>query len=165
TRTQALDPDRWAQRGCIVYHKKDINGAIVVENLFPDTLHRPVDSLTEGGSSLVPSARRPLRQCRLRRRLLGLPRRRHDGQSRAVVSNWRSRLTRVAWAAPAAALCALVPHDQQYSLAKVSSGSAVAECTYASCIECGRWASLPVKPRDRARARTCGHVAAPDQAR
>src|SRR6185312_8691310 len=53
-----------------------------------------------GGSSLVPSARRPLRRCRLRRRVLGLPRRRHDGQSRAVVSNWRSRLTHVAWVAP-----------------------------------------------------------------
>ena len=43
-----LDPDRWAQRGCIVYHEKDINGATVVENLSPDTLHRTADSLTEG---------------------------------------------------------------------------------------------------------------------
>jgi len=33
---------------------------------------------------------------------------------------------RVAWVAPAAALCALVTRDQQYSLAKVSSRSAVA---------------------------------------
>ena len=70
---------------------------------------------------------------------------------------------RVAWAAPAAALCVLVMRDQQYSLAKVASGSAVAERTYVSRIECGRWASLSVKPDDRARVRTCGHVAAPDQ--
>ena len=139
TRTQVLDPDRWAQRGCIVYHEKDISGATVVENLSPDTLHRPVVSLTERGSSLVPSARRPLGQCRLRRRLLGLWRRHYDGQSRVVVSNWRSRLTRVAWAAPMAALCALVTRDQQYSLAKVASGSAVAERTYVPRIECGRW--------------------------
>ena len=48
---------------------------------------------------------------------------------RAVVSNWRCRLTRVAWAAPTAALCALVMRDQHYSLAKVTSGSAVAERT------------------------------------
>ena len=47
TRTQALDPDMWAQQGCIVYYKKDINSASVVENLFPDMLHRTVDSLTE----------------------------------------------------------------------------------------------------------------------
>ena len=40
---------------------------------------------------------------------------------RAVVSNWRSRLTCVAWVAPAAVLRALVTRDQQYSLAKVSS--------------------------------------------
>jgi len=59
------------------------------------------------------------------------------------MSNWRSRLTHVAWAAPTAALCALVTRDQQYSLAKVASGSAVAERTYVSRIECGRWASLP----------------------
>ena len=51
-RTQALDPDRWAQQGCIVYYEKDINGATVVENLSPDTLHRTVDSLTEGGLHL-----------------------------------------------------------------------------------------------------------------
>ena len=36
----------------IVYHEKDINGATVIENLLPDTLHRPVDSLTEGGLHL-----------------------------------------------------------------------------------------------------------------
>ena len=53
------------------------------------------------------------------------------------------------WAAPAAVLCALVMRDQQYSLAKVASGSAAAERTYAYRIECGRWASVPVKPRDR----------------
>ena len=47
TRTQALDPDRWAQQGCTLYWK-DTNGATVIENLLPDTLHRPVDSLTEG---------------------------------------------------------------------------------------------------------------------
>ena len=47
-----LDPDRWAQQGCIVYYEKDINGATVVENLSPDTLHRTVDSLTEGGLHL-----------------------------------------------------------------------------------------------------------------
>ena len=112
-----------------------------------------------GVDSPVPSARRPLRQRRLRRRLLSLPRRRYDGQSRAVVSNWRSRLTRVAWAAPTAALFALVNRDQQYSLAKVASGSAVAERTYVSRIECGRWASLSEKasrPRACLRLRTRG---------
>ena len=30
-----------------MYRAEDINGATVVENLSPDTLHRPVDSLTE----------------------------------------------------------------------------------------------------------------------
>ena len=78
---------------------------------------------------------------------------------RAVVSNWRCILTRVAWAAPAAALCALVTRDQQCSLAKVASGSAVAERTYVSCIECGRWASLPEEaswPRACLRLRTRG---------
>ena len=69
----------------------------------------------------------------------------------------------MAWVAPAAALCALVTRDKQYNLAKVASGYAVVERTYVSRIECGRWVSLPVKPRDRARVRTCGHVAAPDQ--
>jgi len=62
---------------------------------------------------------------------------------RAVVSNWRSRLTCVAWAAPTAGLYALVTRNQQYSLAKVTSGSAVAERTFVSRIERGRWASLP----------------------
>ena len=52
TRTQALDPDMWAQQGCIVYYEKDIYSASVVENLFPDTLHRTVDSLTEGSFHL-----------------------------------------------------------------------------------------------------------------
>ena len=52
TRTQALDPDIWAQQGCIVYYEKDINSASVVENLFPYMLHRPVDSLTEGNLHL-----------------------------------------------------------------------------------------------------------------
>ena len=130
-----------------------------MENLLPDTLHRPVDSLTEGGSSPVPSARRPLRKCRLRCRLLGLLRRCHDGQSRAVVSNWRSRLTCMAWAAPAAVLCDLVTRDQQCSLAKVTSASAVAERTYVPRIECGRWASLPeeaLQPRVCLRLRTRG---------
>ena len=100
-----------------------------------------------------------MRQCRLWRRLLGLSRRRHDGQSRAVVSNWCSRLTRNAWAAPAATLCALVTRDQQYSLAKVASDAAVAERTYVSRIECGRWASLPEeasRPRACLHLRTCG---------
>ena len=50
TRTQALDPDRWAQQGCTLFWK-DTNGATVIENLLPDMLHRPVDSLTEGVSS------------------------------------------------------------------------------------------------------------------
>ena len=75
------------------------------------------------------------------------------------MSNWHSRLTRVAWAAPAAALCALVTCDQQYSLAKVASGFAVAERTYVSRIECGRWASLPEeasRPRACLRLRTRG---------
>ena len=75
------------------------------------------------------------------------------------MSNWRSRLTCVAWAAPAAALCALVTRDQQCSLAKVASGSAVAERTYVSHIECGRWTSLPEeasRPRACLRLRTHG---------
>ena len=38
-------------------------------------------------------------------------------------------LTHVAWVAPVAALCALVTRVQQYSLAKVTSSSAVAERT------------------------------------
>jgi len=135
----------------------------VVENLFAGYASSHCRLSDRGGSSPVPSARRPLRQCRLRRILLGLPRRRHDGQGRAVVSDWRSRLTCEAWAAPAAALCTLVTRDQQYSLAKVASGSAVAERTYVSRIECGRWPSFLVKPRDRVRVHTCGHVAAPDQ--
>ena len=33
-------------------YEKDINGASVVENLSPDTLHHPVDSLIEGGLHL-----------------------------------------------------------------------------------------------------------------
>ena len=57
---------------------------------------------------------------------------------RAVVSNWRSRLTRVAWVAPAAVLCALVTSDQQYIMASVTLGPAVAERTYVYRIECGR---------------------------
>jgi len=72
------------------------------------------------------------------------------------VSNWRSRLTRVVWVAPTAALCALV---YQYSLAKVTLGSAVAERTYVSRIECGRWASLLEEaswPRACLRLRTRG---------
>ena len=80
-------------------------------------------------------------------------------KNQAVVSNWCSRLTRVAWAVPAAALCALVMHDQQYNLAKVTSGSAVAVRTYISRIECGRWASLPEeasRPRACLRLRTRG---------
>ena len=81
---------------------------------------------------------------------------------RAVVSGWRSRLTSVAWVAPAAALCALVTRGQQYNLAKVTSGS-TAERTFVYRIECGRWASLPGEAsRPRACATTCGHVAAPD---
>ena len=62
----------------------------------------------------------------------------------------------------AAALCALVTRGQQYSLAKVTSGSP-AELTFAYRIECGRWVSLPGEAsRPRARAATFGHVAAPD---
>ena len=113
----------------------------MMENLLPDTLHRPVDSLTEGGSSPVPSAWRPLRQCRLRRRLLGLPRRRYDTPSPSCRVYWRSRLISVAWMAPAAELYTLVTCGQQYSLAKVTSGSATAERTYVYRIKCGRWAS------------------------
>ena len=57
-RVQALDPDRWAQQGCILY-LIDTNGATVMENLLLDTLHRPVDHLTEGG--LLVSHRRGTR--------------------------------------------------------------------------------------------------------
>ena len=103
-----------------------------------------------------------MRQCRLWRRLwiylVGVMILRR----RAVVSGWRSRLTSVAWVAPAAALCTLVTRGQQYSLAKVTSGS-TAERTFVYRIECGRWASLPGEAsRPRTRAATCGHVAAPD---
>ena len=103
-----------------------------------------------------------MRQCRLRRRLwvylVGVMKLRR----RAVVSGWCSRLTSVAWVAPAAALCALVTRGQQYSLAKVTSGS-TAERTFVDRVECGRWASLPAEAsRPRARAATFGHVAAPD---
>jgi len=108
--------------------------------------------LTEGGSSLVPSTRRPLRQCRLRRRLLGLLRRRYDTPSSSCRVYRRSRLTCVAWAAPTAGLCALVTRDQQYSLAEVTSGSVVAERTFVSRIERGRWASLP---KEASRLRVC----------
>ena len=102
-----------------------------------------------------------MRQCRLRRKLwvylVGVMILRR----RAVVSGWRSRLTSVAWVAPVA-LCALVTCGQQYSLAKVTSGSS-AERTFVYRIECGRWASLPGEAsRSRARDATCGHVAAPD---
>ena len=44
-----LVPDMWAQRGCIVYHKIDINGATVVEDLFVGYAYHPVDFLSEGG--------------------------------------------------------------------------------------------------------------------
>ena len=145
-----MDPDKWAQQGCIVYHEKDINGATVIENLLLDTLLRP--RLSDRGG-LVPSARRPLRQCRLRRRLwvyrVGVMILRR----RAVVSGWRSRLTSVAWVAPVA-LCALVTCGQQYSLAKVTSGSS-AERTFVYRIECGRWASLP---GEASRPRACRHL-------
>ena len=61
------------------------------------------------------------------------------------------------------ALYALVTRDQQCNLAKAASGSAVAERSSAYRIECGRLASLPVEAtRSRARARTYGHVAAPN---
>ena len=60
TRIQALVPDMWAQQGCIVYYEKDINGATVVENLFSDTLHRTVDSLTEGGVFTCPIDEAPI---------------------------------------------------------------------------------------------------------
>ena len=96
-----------------------------------------------------------MRQCRLRRRLwvylVGVMILRR----RAVVSGWRSRMTSVAWVAPAAALCALVTRGQQNSLAKVTSGS-TAERTFVYRVECGRWASLPGEvSRPRARAATC----------
>ena len=96
TRTQALDPDRWAQQGCIFYYQKDTNDATVAENLFPDMLHCTVDSLIEG--SLHLSHRRGARwgsvgcgvDCWVYRVGLMILR------CRAVMSNWRSRLTRVA---------------------------------------------------------------------
>jgi len=44
----------------------------------------------------------------LRCSLSRLPCRRHNGRSRAVTSNWHSRLTYVAWAVPTTALCTLV---------------------------------------------------------
>ena len=55
-----LDPDRWAQQRCIVYYEKDINGGTVVENLFPDMLHRTVDSLTERGVFTCPINETPV---------------------------------------------------------------------------------------------------------
>ena len=50
-----------------------------------------------------------------------LPCRRHNRRSRAVMPNWHSRLT---YAAPTTALCALVTRDQQCNLAKAASGFA-----------------------------------------
>jgi len=88
----------------------------------------------------------------LRRRLLGLLRRRYDTPSSSCRVYRRSRLTCVAWAAPTAGLCALVTRDQQYSLAEVTSGSVVAERTFVSRIERGRWASLP---KEASRLRAC----------
>ena len=155
THTQALDPDRWAQQRCILYWK-NTNGATVIENLFPDTLPRPVDSLTEG-AFICPIGEAPVGQCSLRRSLSRLPCRRHNGRNRVVVSNWHRRLSYKAWAAPATALCALVARGQQYSLAKVTSGS-TAERIFVYRIECGWWVSLPGEvSRPRARAATFGH--------
>ena len=59
-RTQALVPDMWNQQGSIVYYEKNINDATVVENLFSDTLHRTVDSLTEGGVFTCPIDEAPI---------------------------------------------------------------------------------------------------------
>ena len=100
-----------------------------MENLLPDTVHRPVDSLTEGG--LLLSHRRGARcdsvacgvVCRGYRAGVIM------GRNRVVVSNWHCRLTYAAWVAPAAALCALVTRGLQYSLTKVTSGS-TAERTF-----------------------------------
>jgi len=89
-----------------------------------DTFHRPVDYLDRRESLFVPSARRPLGQCSMRRSLSRLPCRRHNGRSRAVVPNWHSRLTYATWAAPATALCALVTRNQQCNLANAASGFA-----------------------------------------
>ena len=138
--------------------KKDINSAC---ESFAGYASSPRRLSDRGGSSPVPSARRPLRQCRLRRRLwvyrVGVMILRR----RAVVSGWRSGLTSVVLVAPAA-LCALVTCGQQYILAKVTSGSS-AEHAFVYRIECGRWASHPGEAsRPRARAVTCGHVASPD---
>src|SRR6185312_4156552 len=55
--------------------------------------------------------------------------------------------------------CTLVTCGQWYSLAKVSSGSAVAARTYAYRIECGRWTSLSgeaSRPRAYPHLRTRG---------
>jgi len=84
------------------------------------------------------------------------------------VSNWRSRLTRMAWVAPAAALCVLITRGQQYNLAKVTSGSATAERTYVYRIECGRWASLlgeASRPRACLRLQTRGGSGPPQAGR
>ena len=64
-----------------------------MENLLPDTLHRHVDSLTEGVFSF-PIGEAPVVgcgvDCWVYRVAVMIPRR------RVVVSNWRSGLTRVA---------------------------------------------------------------------
>ena len=78
------------------------------------------------------------------------------------MSNWCSRLTRVAWVAPTAALCALVTRDQQYSLAKVTLGSAQQSVLTFTALNAVGGRAFPGKCRGRARAATCGHVAAPD---
>ena len=55
---------RWTPTGGpnkdVVYYEKDINGATVVENLFPDTLHCTVDSLTKGGVFTCPIGETPV---------------------------------------------------------------------------------------------------------
>ena len=80
-----------------------------MENLLPDTLHRPVDSLTEGVFSF-PIGEAPVVgcgvDCWVYRVAVMILRR------RVVVSNWRSGLTHVARVAPAAILCALLTRDQ-----------------------------------------------------
>ena len=95
-----------------MYILLDSSGATVIENLLLDTLHRPVNSLTEGG--LLLSHRRGARcgsvgccvDCWVYCAGAMMLRR------RAVVSNWRSRLMRMAWVVPAAVLCTLVTRDQ-----------------------------------------------------
>ena len=85
---------------------------------------------------------------------------------RAVASNWRSRLTRVAWVVPAAVLCAFVTRDQQYSLAKSPLGLCCGRAHLTSpALNAVSGQVFQRKLGSRTRTCASGHVAAPDPPR